>query len=257
MNVLTYKAASHAEAVAVRRVARQLAGREVAPAGLVVRVLLPAAMVLLSKIQLAFIAKSRRQPSEDGIAWKELSPRTVAARRTTKAELKSLGVGGKRVRGLLTPAEDKRWRAIFASRLAAFRAMGMDEGAARGRAAANAWAILKSEGAKTKLQVLGSRVVDIGRDTGVLLRSLTPGIRLDPTGAAPPQVGTSAPAVDGQIVDLSVPGRLTVGTTVPYAPRFHAQRPLWPTTGRLPEPWRAALAAAILRGLAAEAGRRP
>lgn len=257
-NLITYRAASPAEATAVRRVVRQLAGRAPAPPGLAVRVLLPAALVLLSKIQQAFLAKSRRQPSEDGIVWAELSPKTIAARRTTRAELKSLGVGGKRVRGLLTPAEDKRWRGIFSSRLAAFRAQGMGEGEARARAAANAWAILKAQGAKTKLQVLGSRVVDIGRDTGALLRSLTPGVRLDPTGRTPPPpLGTTPPAVDDQVIDMGVPGRLTVGSTVPYAGKFHAKRPLWPTNGRLPEPWRQAMQAAVLRGLAAEAGRGP
>lgn len=256
-NVVTYKAASPAEAAAVRRVVRQIAGRAVAPAGLAVRVLLPAALVLLSKVHLAFLAKSRRQASEDGITWAELSPKTVAARRTTKAELKSLGVTGKRVRGFLTPDEDRRWRGIFAARLAAFRAQGMGEGAARARAAANAWAILKAQGAKTKLQVLGSRVVDIGRDTGALLRSLTPGVRLDPTGRTPPPpMGNTPPAADGQVIDLTRPGRLTVGTTVPYAAKFHAKRPLWRTDGRLPELWRQAVWAAVLRGLVAEAGRR-
>ncbi|MFO0801468.1 MAG: hypothetical protein U0804_28720 [Gemmataceae bacterium] len=255
-NLITYRAASPAEATAVRRLVRQLAGRAAPPPGMVTRVLLPAALVLLSKVQQAFIAKSRRQASEDGIVWKELSPKTVAARRTTRAELKSFGITGKRVRGFLTPAEDRRWRGIFASRMAAFRAQGMGEGEARARAAANAWAILKAQGAKTKLAVLGGRVVDIGRDTGTLLRSLTPGVRLDPTGRTPPpQLGTAAPAVESQIVDLSLPGRVTVGSTVPYAGKFHAVRPLWPTTGRLPEPWRQAVGAAILRGLVAEAGR--
>lgn len=256
-NLITYRAASPAEATALRRVARQVAGRAAAPPGLVVRVLLPAAMVLLSKVHQAFLAKSRRLPSEDGIVWKELSPKTVAARRTTKAELKSLGVGGKRVRGLLTPAEDKRWRGIYSARLAAYRAQGMGEGEARGRAAANAWAILKAQGAKTKLQVLGGRVVDIGRDTGTLLRSLTPGIRLDPTGRTPPPpLGATPPATaDGQLIDLH-PGRLTVGSTVPYAGKFHATRPLWPTDGRLPEPWKRAVGDALIRGLVAEAGRR-
>lgn len=240
MSVLTYKAASRAEAAAVARVVRQVAGAEAAPPGVVERVLLPAALALLSKIQQAFLAKSRRQPSEDGIAWKELSPKTVAQRRTTRAELKSFGITGKRVRGFLTPAEDKRWRQIYGTRLAQFRARGMAEGEARARAAATAWAILKSEGARTKLAVLGSRVVDIGRDTGALYRSLTPGLR----------GGT-----DGGVLDLSQPGRLTVGSAVPYARAFHAKRPLWPTTGDIPAPWREAVGAALLRSIAAEAGR--
>ena len=93
--------------------------------------------------------------------------------------------------------------------------------------------------------MLGSRAVDIGRDTGVLLRSLTPGV--------------GAP----ETVRRVEPGRITVGSNVPYAKHFHARRHLWPTgdPATLPDSWNRAVGGAVARGLLAavahamEAGR--
>lgn len=237
----------------IQRVATGISGRGTDRA-MAMRVLLPVAIRLLSLVQAAFLVKSRGLVGPDGIQWAPLSPKTIAARRTTPAELRSLGIRGKRVRGLLTPTEDRRWRGIFASRLAAFRAAGMGDGAARARAAANAWAILKGEGAQTKLQVLGSRKVDIGRDTGALLRSLTPGVRLDGQ-LFDLRALTAATGAVGQLLDVLTPGRFTVGSNVPYAGKFHAKRPLWPTNGALPPAWQQELAAVLVRSIVAEAGR--
>lgn len=196
------------------------------------------AVVLLSKIQAAFLVKARGGVGEDGIQWKPLQRATIAARRTTAGERKSLGIGGTRTRGLLTPAQDKRWRAIYRSTLANLAARGVSGAASL--AAQRAWAILKSEGAKTKLQVLGGRTVEIGRDTGALLRSLTPGAEESP--AKPP----------GQIFDVQ-PGRITVGSNLPYAGPFHASRPLWPDV--LPAVWLDAVTEAVARGLLKEIAR--
>lgn len=195
-------------------------------------------VVLLSKIQQAFVVKSRGGVGSDGIRWKPLRPETIAQRRATAAERKQLGIGGKRVRGLLTPAEDKRWRAIFYHTYASLVAKyGMSDKEAKGKAAAKAWNILKSEGAKTKLAVLGGRQVDIGRDTGRLFKSLSPGVEDRPSGAAE------------QIFETP-PGAVTVGTNVVYASRFHALRPLWPRDGNIPDAWWPDLLKAALRGMA-------
>jgi hypothetical protein len=217
----------------IRAVTVAVAGTGPDPLGVARPILTRGAVALLSQIQAAYIVKARGGVGSDGIKWKPLDRKTIAyGRRTSRSELKSLGVSGKRVRGLLTPAQDKKWRSIYARCLAQFRARGVAGGEAR--AAQIAWAVLKRDGAKTKLDVLGSRVVEIGRDTGGLLASLTPGTEEQPSSA------------DGQIFEVK-PGQLTVGSNKPYASRFHASRPMWPA--ELPQPWADAIAGAIMRGL--------
>ena len=72
----------------------------------------------------------------------------------------------------------------------------------------------------------------VGDLTGALFRSLTPGLEANPD----------------QVCDVD-PGRITVGSNVPYAAPFHARRPLWPTNGQLPPTWQQAIAGAIARSL--------
>jgi hypothetical protein len=136
---------------------------------------------------------------------------------------------------LLTPEQNRRWKGIFASRFAKMMAQGMPAGEAKATAAKIAWAILKSEGARTKLDVLGGRKVDIGRDTGILFRSLTPGIEDRPSGEA------------DQIFEAT-PGLIVVGTKVPYASDFHKVRPMWPDT--MPDVWMEAVNKAAATGIA-------
>lgn len=217
---------------ALRALPAVLAGKGPDPHNIRAGLLLRLGTVLLGQVQSDFLAKSRGGVGDDGIRWQPLKRETVARRRTTAAERKALGVGGKRVRGLLTPAQDKRWRLIFARQKALLVArFGLGGGAASARAAQMAWATLKAEGARTKLAVLGGRNVEIGRDTSTLFRSLAFAIRS---------------------------GSVTVGTKVPYATAFHYGRPgrqparnLWPTDGSLPQPWAEALSRAFARGLEA------
>lgn len=202
---------------------------------LVEMALLPGAVALLSKIQQSFIVKSRGGTDETG-SWPPLKRSTIARRRIAPGDLLAIGVKGSKIpknrtRGLLTPGENIKWKQIFGSRLAQLRARGMDEGAAMARAAQIAWTILKAGGTKTKLEVLGGRQVDVGRDTNAMFRSLTPGLEADPD----------------QICEVG-PGTITVGSNVPHAAHFHARRRLWPEDG-LPESWNSAIAGAIGRGM--------
>jgi phage gpG-like protein len=83
--------------------------------------------------------------------------------------------------------------------------------------------------------------VEILRDTGRLLRSLTPGVD----------------AIGPEGVLRTPPGRVIVGTNVPYAGYQHRgtrripARPLWPLDGRLPGNWTRELAATLKRGVLA------
>lgn len=97
------------------------------------------------------------------------------------------------------------------------------------------------KGKKGKARYAGQ--VEIGRDTGRMFRSLTPGVEGQP------------PTNPDQVVK---PGRgeLIVGTNLPYAKWFHEGRPgkqvprrLWPADGSVPQVWMPAVSAAGLRGV--------
>ena len=80
--------------------------------------LLPGAVALLGKVHAAFLAKSRGGTDEAGIRWAPLTRATVARRPIGPGDLSAIGVKGTRIpadrtRGLLTPAQDRRWRSIF------------------------------------------------------------------------------------------------------------------------------------------------
>lgn len=211
--------------------------------GIVLGLYLRIANSVLSNVQQAFVVKSRGGVGSDGIKWPALKRSTIAQRRLGKGEKKALGIGGRRVRGLLTPAEDKKWRQIFGTRLASLLVKGVPPGEAKGIAASIAWAELKKDGAKTKLDVLGSRQVDMLRDTSELFRSLQPG------------VGERESNADGQIIELQEgSGYIVVGTN--KKPWHHAgvpgklpARPLWPLDGSLPEPWAQAASDALTSGM--------
>jgi hypothetical protein len=222
----------------LRELPRILAGHAPDPLGVAKGLQLRLGVALLSKVQQAFVVKSRGGTGDDGIKWPPMKPASIAQRRTTAGERKQLGITGKRVRGLLTPAEDKRWRQIFAQRKWLFvTKFGMGDREASERAAQIAWAVLKSSGAKTKLAVLGGRQVDMCRDTSRYFRSLSPGVEDRPSGEAE------------QVFQVS-PGRVIVGTNVPYAGRQHKLRPLWPAGGQLPAAWWKHLLQVAVRGVA-------
>ena len=173
-------------------------------------------LAALSDIKDDFVRKAKGGTGEDGETWPPLSREYLAYGRRfgggEKAQLKrDSGLGkGHRHRGLLSAAQDKRWKVIFASNLKRFAA-SMPLGAAKAKAAQIAWATLKREGAKTKLEVFGGRKVDILRDTGVLLNSISPGRLQTEGGYVPPA---------DQIFDLTESG-VVVGTNVKYARRHN------------------------------------
>lgn len=174
--------------------------------------------ILLHK---SFSRKSDGQSDEFGQLWKPLAKSTIAQRKVGRAEKKAAGIKGKRTRGLLTPSQDKQWKGIFAS---TFRKLAprIGEAAAKAEAGKLAWAIMKSRGAQTKLEVFGNRKVPIGIDTGEMEKSLKPG-SVQGTRYRPPK---------GQVARMEG-SRMVLGTNVEHAPRFHKVRRLWPNVNRL------------------------
>lgn len=229
----------------IRRIARMLpailAGRAADPIGVARGFSLRLAVAFLSLVKLAFIIKMRGGTDAAGIRWKPLSKAYLAyGRRFGKGEKaglkKAAGLGkGNRYSpggkdGVLTKQQEARWWQVYKRNLGWLAAREGNLGSAKAAAASIAWATIKREGAKTKLEVFGNRQVEILRDTGVLFNSLSPGV-LNEAGA---DASYSPP--DGQVVRPS-PGQMIVGTNVVYAMRNHRTRPLWPDGDKLPKEW--------------------
>lgn len=157
-----------------------------------------------------FLVKSRGGTDSAGIRWKPLSPRTIAYRPLGKGDAQLFGVRNfKATRGLLTPSQDKRWRAIYGYQIR--------RGKTPAQAASLAWNILKSSGAKTRLGTLSNRQLPILILTQRLERSLRPGKVIQ---------GLYLPS---QEQEYEVDGtRLVVRTTVPYSDKLAQERPIFP-----------------------------
>lgn len=173
---------------------------------------------LLKQIRKSFVAKMRGGADEVGDRWAPLSPKTIAYGRR--------GLRNKRERAresrpsqALTKKQQDLWWEYYRRGLARYAGD-------KGRAAAVAWVILKGMGAVTLLQKYGNRKVDILRDTGKLLSSLSPG---EPSEHSVFRVGR---------------GDVTVGTNRPGALAHHEgdpprlpQRRLWPEPERWSTGW--------------------
>jgi len=181
---------------------------------------------LFTQIHKAFLVKSKGGRDEFGNQWKPLARSTIAQRPIRPGERKALGIQGlgRGGRGLLTAAQNRQWKAIFASN---FKRLSSRVGEAQAKqiAAKLAWAILKSRGAKTKLEVLGGRKVPILIVSHDLERSLKPGhVSREHYDPSP-----------NQVFSLQK-DRITIGTEVEYASRQHKHRRLWPTAKQM-LPW--------------------
>lgn len=74
---------------ALRSLPQILSGRAPDPFGIARQVQLRLGVALLSKVQQAFLVKSRRGTGDDGVKWAELAPATIAARTRTRAEVRA------------------------------------------------------------------------------------------------------------------------------------------------------------------------
>lgn len=208
-----------AKAVA-KRLKEILIGRASDPQRLALGVFNAIGLAALSDIKDDFVTKANGGTGEDGVKWQPLSAAYLAYGRRfgpgEQAKLKKAAGLGKANRfapgqnkGLLTAAQLKLWQKIFGSRLQRFL-VSMPPAQAKARAAQIAWAELKRMGAKTKISVYGSRKVQILRDTGILLNSLSPGEINGSQYTKPSDEGG-----DQQLFE-TIGNGVIVGTTVPY-----------------------------------------
>ncbi len=194
-------------------------------------------IVLLRRIKEAFIEKSRGGTDDAGDSWAPLSPKTIM-RRLRRGKGGRTATEKKRPdhpSQALSESQRNRWWELYKQGLNRYR--DKDHGATKATkasAAKRAWFILKQEGAQTLLQKYGNAKVDILRDTGLLLNSLSP-------------YGNS----EHQVFTVN-PGEVIVGTNRPGALAHHRgilgsahegiadrlpQRRLWPAPDRWPASW--------------------
>jgi hypothetical protein len=217
----------------VRALPGILNGRIADPTGLVYGLMLRVGMEALSFIKEAFVIKAKGGTDEAGLYWPKLSPKTIAYSRlhpglnAQRAAAKSKGRPG---RPLLTDKQDEQWRTIFASRVHAYEKQGASNKEAKAHAAATAWTVLKANGATTIIDKYGNTQVEILRDKGFLLNSLSP--------------GTQGPSGDPNQVFRVNPGEVIVGTNRAHAGAHHRgvpgkvpQRRLWPEPKDWPKTW--------------------
>lgn len=162
---------------------------------------------LYKQVYKNFQMKSKGGSDNQGVSWDKLKRKTVAYRKRGKSN---------KGRGLLTGSQDKEWKKIFIIYFKKFIATKGEEQAKK-EAAKIAWSVMKKKGAKTKLDVYGDRKVPIMVRSGRLRDSLKPG---NYSGG---EYTTSSP---DQIFEI-VSGKLSFGTSVPYAAEQDKKRPIF------------------------------
>lgn len=173
-------------------------------------------LAILGRIHTAFVIKARGGTDEAGDRWAPLSPKTIAYRTgRTRTERKR----AERPSQALNSKQQARWWVLYRQGLAIYEGN-------KGRAARRAWAILKEEGAVTLYDKYRSKQVEILRDTGLLLNSLSPGRKTTHqilrVGGNWVEVGTNRKGAKHH--HEGIPGKLP-------------QRRLWPDTSRWPTSW--------------------
>lgn len=193
-------------------------------------VMLRAGLALLGRIRRAFVVKARGGTDEAGERWAPLKPSTIAYSRRgrTRTEKKR----DARPSQALTKPQQTRWWAEYRRGLAMYRGD-------KGRAARRAWFILKAAGATTLFDKYAGRRVEILRDTGLLLSSLSPG-----SGSA-------------EQILRAERGAIIVGTNRRGAAAHHngvpgrlPQRRLWPRPADWPASWWADILDQVKKGVA-------
>ena len=192
-----------------------LSGRLADPTGIAKGFLLAVGFAVLSDVKDAFLVKSRGGTDEMGVTWPPLQPETIARRRVGPRDIKQSETIKKR-QSIVRNLRRKRVKELTdrfslslpleqAKQRAREIADSSSEKTSRQRQATQSTGL-------NKVATLGGRQVDMLRDTGVLLNSLSP-------GTIGPSDTYQRPSGDGganQVFDLKE-NSITVGTNVPYA----------------------------------------
>lgn len=213
----------------IRQIPRAAAGDLPLARDLAQALLVRIGFALLGRIRAAFVAKSRGETDDCGLKWASLARSTVAYSRRHPGVL---WPGKKRApyrpSWMLTDKQRRRWWQL--------NAIG---------GPAYAWRIVKAEGGKTLIGEYGDTQVDVLRDTGLLLNSLSPGVAAGPD----PQ------RVEHQVFRLEK-GEVYVGTNRKWAAAHHAgipgrlpQRRLWAEPRDWPASWWGDMAAQAREGI--------
>lgn len=213
-----------------------LSGQVNDPTGLVEGLLLRVGMTALSLIREAFLVKARGGTDAAGDSWEPLKPATIERRRLGPEDRKNLGIN-RRISNLTT-AQKKTYRREYRNRRADMLARGVSQNQAESLARAQALNLIRAAGGNvpTRREILGSRTVEILRDTGVMFNSLSPGVPLN--------------------VQEAKPGNVIIGTNVPYAVYHHEGRGtlpvrrLWPEPEDWPDEWWSEITEQAVEGLA-------
>ena len=239
------------------RVVAQLTGREPDAYGIARGVFTAIGFAALSDVKADFVRKASGQTGEDGNTWAPLKPATIARRRLGHGDKKLPGIADRaKAEKEATKAARQRFDAEAKERRKRLVArLSLSMGADRAREAADKQIAAERKAANFKLRgqialakqtgqrrqdVLAQRKVDILRDTGILLNSLSPGT-LGGSGPSATYSPPSGPGGGDQVFDLFGSG-VIVGTTVAYA-KSHQEgngripaRPFLPTRG-VPAAW--------------------
>ncbi len=187
------------------QLAAVLAGRAPDTHGVARGFMLTLGFAALADIKEAYLVKASGGTDDNGIRWPPLAPATIARRR--------VGAGDRKSSALVQIRERIRKRETTKA-LKRFR-LSLPEAEAQRRAKIVGGLKATRETGRTKVVTLGGRTVEMLRDTGVLLNSLSPG-RLTGSGGS---VSYSPPSGEGgseQIFEIGA-GEVIVGTNVVYA----------------------------------------
>lgn len=194
---------------ALRQFAQAVAGRSQEARGPMQAVMTRIGMVALSRIREAFVVKARGGTDESGLSWPPLKSSTIAYSRRHPGVPPSKQRAPFRPSWMLTEKQRARWWQLCAKGGPAY-----------------AWLQLKSEGAKTLIGEYGNTPVEILRDTGLLLNSLSPGVN------SPDQIFD--PSSNDVVVGTS---RKWAGCHHRGIPGKLPQRRLWPAPDQWPDSW--------------------
>jgi len=168
---------------------------------------------IMRRVNISFWARAKRGSDDLGNKWKPLAPSTHAYKPLSPIEKKTYKIGNKLTRGLLTPAQDRIWRTIYARTLQRLEKKG--ESNAEKKAAERAWAVVKNRGARTKLGL--GRITDTNIRTGALVASTKDGAVANNRYYAP----------KNQRVTLG-PRSINIKLVLPYAEDVDKVRPIIP-----------------------------